>query len=163
MKHRELTNHIQGSFLKKQFLEAFLVQSAYIESLLKLYADFTFYKVTDTKSFSDKMLSSLRKSIERYALEKLIRFLHESGLINDKQKKLLDAYRIKRNKVIHDLLKQMSDENFEIELREVCVEGTEIIESTEFKEIAEMIERSEEKLGISGGTSAKSRVVRKKK
>jgi len=37
MKHKELKNHIEDSFLKMQHLEVFLVQSAYIKGLLKLY------------------------------------------------------------------------------------------------------------------------------
>lgn len=155
MKHKELTNHIQGSFLKKQYLEAFLVQSAYIESLLKLYIDYNFFIQTKGESFTNKMLGTFRESVERYGMAQVVSFLHKSQLINDEQKKLLDSYRVRRNKVMHDLLKEISDLRFEEELEAVCRKGTEIIENKAFKEMAELIERNDESLDDTSGKKKK--------
>lgn len=50
MNREDLTNHIKGSYLKKQYLESFLVQSAYIEGLLKLLADYSFWDQNKEKN-----------------------------------------------------------------------------------------------------------------
>jgi acetate kinase len=140
MKHKELTNHIEGSFLKRQFLEAFLVQSAYIESLLKLYADYIFFNATDGKSYDDKVLNVLRGNVERYNLNDLISFFYKADLISKDQRKLLDSYRARRNKVLHDLIKEIRNDAFEKELEDICKTGTAIIEDSKFKKIAEILE-----------------------
>ena len=161
MKHKELTNHIQGSFLKKQFLEAFLVQSAYIESLLKLYIDYTFFLETEGASFTNKMLDTFRESVERYGMAQVVSFLYKSELITDEQKKLLDSYRVRRNKVMHDLLGEINDIRFEEELEAICKKGTEIIENKAFKEMAELIENYDG--GAEESTQSKSKQKPKRK
>lgn len=146
MKHRELVNHIKGSFLKRQFLEAFLVQSAYIESLLKLYADFKFFEVTDGKSLKNKFLETLRGNIDKYSLNELINLLYKSDLISDEQRKLLNSYKDRRNRVLHDLIKEIRKNDFEKELEEICNKGNEVIENDKFKEMADILEEVTEKV-----------------
>ncbi len=141
MKHRELTDHIKGSFLKRQYLEAFLVQSAYIESLLKLFADFRFFEATNTSGSSrPKILTATEKTIERMGLNELINFLHKSELLSKTQKDLLNTYRERRNKMLHDLIKEIRKPEFDAELREICEKGTAIVEGKEFIEMAELVD-----------------------
>jgi hypothetical protein len=145
MRHEQLKNHIKGSFLKEEYLEAFLVQSAYIESFLKIYADFNSWKSCGgEKMDDDPILVTLYKQIQRYNLNELIDFLHKSKLISDEQKNLLNYYREKRNKVLHDLIQEISKETFERELQEACVVGNKIIDGEEFKKIHSLINFVEE-------------------
>ncbi|MEK7471374.1 MAG: hypothetical protein AAB623_01850 [Patescibacteria group bacterium] len=89
MRRIELVDHIKGSYLKKQYLEAFLVQSAYIEGLLKIFADYKYWEDVRQKGAKEaKMIVELRKRVRRFGLNELIDFLFKSDLIDDNQKKL---------------------------------------------------------------------------
>ncbi len=57
----------------------------------------------------------------------------------------MHAYRVKRNDVLHDLIKQISKPKFDEELYDACTSGSQIINSQEFKEMAELIDVIEEK------------------
>lgn len=140
MKHKELVNHIKGSFLKRQFLEAFLVQSAYIESLLKLYADYIFFDVTNGESYKNNVLLELKNKIEKYSLNDLINFFYRSQIIVKDEYDLLDSYRIKRNKILHDLVREIRKSDFEKELEKVCEKGEKVIENEKFKKMADALE-----------------------
>ncbi len=97
MQHKELIDHIQGSILKKQYLEAFLVQSAYIEGLLKISVDYNFFKATykDSRNSTDTddiaanndIVSAVRDKLSNLTLNDLISFLDKSKLISSDQKK----------------------------------------------------------------------------
>jgi len=147
MKHTQLKNHIKGSFLKEQYLEAFLVQSAYIESLLKLYLDFSYWKAAGgIKMSENSILSVMYKKIQRYGLNELTVFLHSAKLISEDQKKILNSYRKKRNSILHDLIKEMiAKETLENELKEVCEIGNKIINSSEFAKIVSLVDLIEKK------------------
>lgn len=137
--------HIKGSYLKEQYLEAFLVQSAYIEGLLKTYCDFNFWKEFQKNiKEKNKMTLQLRKRVKRLGLNELIEFLHKSDLIDDTQRDDLHTYREKRNQVLHDLVKSMSNEEFEKELKEVCEIGDKIIDDKKFQRIEKIIDSSDE-------------------
>jgi len=141
MKHRELIDHIKGSFLKRQYLEAFLVQGAYIESLLKLSADFNFFLATNSKKKKrPKILDVTAKNIERMGLNDLINFLYRAELISKPQRDLLDTYRGRRNKMLHDLITEIKKEGFDKELKEICEKGNEIIEGKDFIKLAKLID-----------------------
>jgi len=149
MRHEQLKNHIKGSFLKEEYLEAFLVQSAYIESFLKICADFNSWKSCGGRKMSeDPILVTMYHQIQRYNLNELIDFLYKSKLISEEQKKLLNNYREKRNRVLHDLIKEIAKETFEKELQETCVVGNKIIDGEEFKRIHSLIDylENDEKL-----------------
>lgn len=145
MKHTELTNHIRGSILKQQYLEAFLVQGAYIESLLKSHADFSVWKETVEMKNSD-FVGSLRKDIGDYGLYKLIEFLRKSKFISNSLAGDFHVYRNKRNSIIHDLLGQIYSESFEGEMRDICDLGERITSSDEFEEILAIIRDYEEQM-----------------
>ncbi len=143
MKYQELRDHILGSHLMRHNLETFLIQSAYLESLLKTYADFHFFTETGGKSFDNKLLNAVKKDIEKYSLSNLVDLLKRADLVSSEQKKLLDEYRIKRNKVLHDLLGQVASESFEQELIAVYNTGTKITETEEFKRIENILDEME--------------------
>ncbi len=141
MKHEQLKNHIKGSFLKEQYLESFLVQSAYIEGILKIDADFNYWKAAGEKEMSkNPVLMAMYKKIDKYNLNALTGFLYESKIITKKTKGLLDSYRKKRNRVLHDLIFEISKETFEKDLKDVCTIGNKIIASREFVKIPSMID-----------------------
>ncbi|MEN9614132.1 MAG: hypothetical protein RLZZ347_439 [Candidatus Parcubacteria bacterium] len=96
MRRTELVNHIKGSYLKKQYLEAFLVQSAYIEGLLKIFADYKYWKdIIQNVSQENQIILELRKRIKRFGLNELIDFLFKITSIDDEQKKTLHKYKEK--------------------------------------------------------------------
>ncbi len=144
MKHRELTDHIEGSFLKQQYLEAFLVQGAYIESLLKMFADLNFRSATRMHTIKGHdVIGAARKQLAEMGLYKLIIFIKEAGLISEEQSLQLDKYRIRRNQTIHDLIKELKKEEFDAELKNVCEQGSEIIGSAEFSKMSAMLDQME--------------------
>ena len=148
MQRDALINHIKGSFLKEQYLEAFLVQSAYIENLLKVFANYSFF--VDTKATAGSAMAlAVAKRIEKYGFGELVDFLHEAKLIDEDQQNILDQYRKQKNKVMQDLLKDLRRDEFEKELRTICERGTVIMESKPFRDMAELVEAlDEEKLPV---------------
>ena len=139
MRHDALANLIRGSFLKEQYLEAFLVQSAYIEDLLKVFANYNFF--VETKA--SPMALALAKRIEKYSFHELVELLAEAKAIDDDQKNALDVYRKHKHKIMSDLLKDTSRDEFERQLRAACERGTAILEGKQFREIAELVESLE--------------------
>jgi hypothetical protein len=143
MKYQELRNHILGSHLMRHDLEAFLIQGAYIEGLLKIYADYKLYNETEGKSYSNKLLGAIRSEIEKYSLFGLIELLKKAECVSNSQKDLLDNYRKRRNKVLHDLLGQVTEESFERDLVDVYKMGENIINDNEFKGMEELLDNIE--------------------
>lgn len=144
MKHLELTNHIKGSYLKQQYLEAFLVQSAYIEGLLKMLVDFSYYKeVGNDKLEASKLLQTINSDLKKYQLAKAATFLYASGIIGNDLHQALNEYRVHRNTVMHDLLSKLGESAFEKDLRSVCEKGDNIISTPEFKKIAAVVDNIE--------------------
>ena len=83
MKRTELVDHIKGSYLKRQYLEAFLVQSAYIEGLLKTFADYSFWLEMNEKiEAKNPLILETRNKLQKYGLNELIDFLFRSNLID---------------------------------------------------------------------------------
>lgn len=141
MKRKQLVNHIQGSYLKEEYLEAFLVQSAYIEGLLRTFADYQFWQQTSEElKKNNPLMVELRKRIKRYNLGELIDFLFKSNLIDRDQKGRLNDYWQKRNSVMHDLVTQMATNEFTKELKITCELGDKIIEDVKFKEIEKILD-----------------------
>ena len=140
MRRETLTNTIKGSVLKEQYLEAFLVQNAYIESLLKIFANYNFF--VETKA--SPMAVGIAKRIEKYGFGELIDLLSESKFIDEDQKSALETYRKHKHKIMSDLMKEMSRDEFDKELRAACERGSAILEGKQFREIAELVESLEE-------------------
>ena len=141
MKRTTLVNHIKGSYLQEQYLEAFLTQSAYIESLLRLFADYNYFiKMQEQIEKEDKLVLEVKKRIQRFSLQDLVVFLFQSALIDKQLKEILNTYKLKRNQVMHNLVVEMSSGEFEKELKEVCELGDGIINDDRFREIEDMID-----------------------
>lgn len=153
MKHQDLVDNIEGSYLKKNYLEAFLLQSAYIESLVKLFFDLNFSKYT-SKNSSDKQdgdegrrklfLKTLNSHFDKTNIVEILRLLEASGLISKEQHNLLDKYRIKRNKVLHDIVFEMGAGTFESDLKGACDIGKIIVKSEEFVQMGTIVQKFEE-------------------
>lgn len=147
MQREKLVNQIKGSYLKEYYLDAFLVQSAYIEGLLRLFADFSYWQETKDKTKkSSPLILEIRKKIRKYPLNELIDFLHRGELIDDDQKKELHSYREKRNEVMHDLVGKIAAKEFEQALKNTCELGEKIIEGKKFKEMEDLIDAQEEEI-----------------
>ena len=96
--YRNLLNQAEGSFLKKEFLEAFLIQSCLIEGVLKDYASMKLSSLLSrNRTFKNKY--------RNYGTARLIDLLFATGNINDKLYGNLVRYWKERNNVIHELLK----------------------------------------------------------
>lgn len=145
MKRNELVNHIKGSYLKKQYLEAFLVQSAYIEGILKLFMDYKFWQnVVDGGKEDSKMINELRQEVGKYSLNESIIFLSKCDFLDKNQTQDFHEYRKRRNNVMHDLVKQIATTEFEKEMRQTCDLGDKIIDNPKFQEIEDILDSIEQ-------------------
>lgn len=141
MRRTELVNHIKGSYLKKQYLEAFLVQSAYIEGLLKILLDYKYWEEVEKRGVEvNKINEEIRIRVRKFGLSELADFLKKIELIDNNQKKKIDEYRLKRNKVLHDLVLQISTDDFEKELKATCELGDRITDDEKFKKIESILD-----------------------
>lgn len=161
MKRIQLENQFKGSMLKEQYLEAFLMQSAYIEGLFKLYCRIIFILNIDSplqeKGVND-LTSALRKRVFGFGLAEVINLLRESKNLTEDQAKLMHSYREKRNKVFHDLLNKIGERDFNDELKEACDSGTKILDHNEIKKIILIIDKNEDELEKSSSSESKSDV-----
>ncbi|HQT82942.1 MAG TPA: hypothetical protein PLW99_02215 [Candidatus Paceibacterota bacterium] len=107
MTFEDVEKNIEGSILKGLYLEAFLLQSAYIEGLLKNFAEFETWRAIsyrrELEGNVEKIVNSLRTDVTRFGFRKLIDFVHESGFLEDKDKSALHKYREIRNNIVHSL------------------------------------------------------------
>lgn len=110
--YRNLVNQAEGAFLKKEFLEAFLIQSCVIEGVLKNYAS---VKLSHLSSQS----SIFRNKLENFEFARLVDNLFAAGKISQDLYENLDKYRKKRNDVIHKLLEYEDQGRLDQELQEV--------------------------------------------
>lgn len=156
MKRKDLIDNIEGSRLKKQFLEAFLLQSAFIESLLKKLVEDDFfsnitYKVMSEeyakKNFSEsKQISFIKEKLIRQNLYEIIDYLAKVDAIDGELKKKLHAYRESRNGVLHDLVGKMSRVEFETELEVLVTSGQVILNDKAMINASDALQRKEELL-----------------
>ncbi len=166
MKNEQLKNRIKGAVLKEKYLEAFLAQSAYIESLVKLYVDYNLFDLynidqpyDENKKKINKMIDILRKKFEKYNLYDLIEFLSESELLSPEERQQFDKYREKRNKILHDLLMEIiKKENFENELKNTCELGEKIINSQKFIIMSKAADRLESLMSKKINTEAQKQL-----
>lgn len=152
MKHEDLKNKIEGSILKQEYLEAFLLQSAYIESLLKLFVDYELFFAAkldkvDKAHDSDRirLIEALREKVGRYGFYDLVELLYESERIDKEMRNLLDNYRKKRNNIFHDLLKSIQGDGFDAEIKDVCQKGRDIIHGEKFAKMVGLVDYMEKK------------------
>ncbi len=155
MKRIDVINNIEGSRLKKQFLEAFLLQSAFIESLLKKLAEDDLlinvtYKVILPElrkgnfNFNSKQLDIIKDSLLRQNQYELIEYLFKVDIIDKELRQNLHKYRENRNSILHDLVKEISDSGFEDRLQKLVTLGQEILSSNKMVEASEAIQKMED-------------------
>ena len=109
--YRELVDQAEGAFLKKEYLEAFLIQSCVIEGVLKNFAKHSFeILIRESSLFASKVENfEFSRSIDDlYAGKKIDVYLYEN----------LNKYRKKRNDVIHRLLEYQNENQLDKELKE---------------------------------------------
>jgi len=110
--YKNLVDQAEGAFLKKEFLEAFLIQSCVIEGVLKNYASVKLsYLSSNSQIFKNKL--------DSFEFAKLADNLFAAGKISENLYENLDKYRKKRNEVIHKLLEYENKEKLDRELQEV--------------------------------------------
>ena len=114
--YEHLVNQAEGAFLKREYLEAFLIQSCIIEGIIK---DYAFKKISPLISQS----TALEKKFKNFELARLIDELFISGKIEKTLYEKLNVYRKKRNDVIHGLLKYKDKNKLDKELKEVYESG----------------------------------------
>ncbi len=158
MKRQDLIDNIEGSKLKKQFFEAFMLQSTFVEGLLKklmeddLFSNVEFplirQRLTEkgaSEAFDlPKQFSLMKERLLRSNLYEMIEYLHKVDVIDNDLRKDLQTYREKRNNVIHDLVGNLSRSEFETELMELVVKGQNILNNTAMVKASESIQKMEE-------------------
>lgn len=154
MTTQDIIDNIDGSVKKKQYLEAFLLQSTYLEGIVKSYASANFSvfftSKVDIASSSEKQKShteKIRKYIENevdgYNFGKTIAFLSQTETVEKTIIEGLNKYKTTRNKVIHRLITQVSGTDFENELKNACSLGKDLLENNHFQIIIKAIVKYE--------------------
>jgi len=105
-----LLKEAETSFYEKKYLEAFLIQSCIVEGVLKKYASEKLLSVTSQSVV-------LKNKFENFEFARLIDELFISGKIKKDLYENLDAYRKKRNNIVHDLLEYEDKEKLDEELK----------------------------------------------
>jgi FKBP-type peptidyl-prolyl cis-trans isomerase (trigger factor) len=146
MKFTQLQNQIEGSILKEQYLEAFLLQSTLIESLITQLLDFYYWKNFSKKEDADElqknMYESVKKRLIRSSIHEQIKILREINVIDEELQKQLDEYRKMRNTVVHDLINQISNTELSESLKKTCHTGREIMKNKDIGTLIEILAKN---------------------
>ena len=158
MKRIDIEHNIEGSRLKKQFLEAFLLQSTYIEGLLKkiiedefsnnvslplLMAEFN--KDNSKIPQPNKLIQSIEKKLLRQNLSEIINQLKDTKVIDDQSLiNKLHKYREDRNNILHSLVTSISEDDFDRDIEKLVDLGKEILETEIMIKGAESVQRKED-------------------
>ena len=114
--YKELVDQAEGAFLKKEYLEAFLVQSCVIEGVLKNFIKHSFETlIQESPSFANK--------IENFEFSRSIDDLYASKKIDVRLYENLNKYRKKRNDVVHRLLEHHNESQLNRELKDAYKVG----------------------------------------
>jgi len=144
MLHQELQNQFRGSFLKRQYLEAFAIQSAYIEGLIMLYYELSLAVELDDSTGSKKLLKQYIDVFDgRVGIAQVIKMLVGAEMLTKEEGKTLDGYRIKRNKTLHQLLAEFHRSEFEETLKQTYQIGDALIATEKFQIIASLVDDME--------------------
>ncbi|MCC2630845.1 MAG: hypothetical protein K0S38_654 [Candidatus Paceibacter sp.] len=155
MKRKDIIDNIDGSRLKKQFLEAFLLQSVFIESLLKKLIEIDLYENVTFKILREQMRKGdfttkskhaeyIEEKLLRQNLFEIIEYLFRIDVISGSLKKDLHKYRELRNGVLHDLVGKMSKAEFEKELEGLVGTGQAILNEPVMIRASESVQDNEE-------------------
>jgi recombination DNA repair RAD52 pathway protein len=137
-------------------LEAFLLQSTYIEaSLKKLIDDDIGFNIempvirNNTKNPElywkiIKRTSTIRKKLLRQNMSEIIDYLHRVETIDETLKKKLHSYRKKRNSILHDLVSNTSNPQFEKNIEDLVTDGQRILNNSAMIDASNSIQTDEE-------------------
>lgn len=114
-----LVDQAEGAYLKREYLEAFLIQSCVIEGVVKNYAAAKL--VTELGQSA-----TLKEKFKNFELVRLIDDLLLAGKIPADLYESLNKYRKKRNEVIHGLLEYEDKDKLDQELKEAYKQGVEM-------------------------------------
>lgn len=117
--YQELINAAEGAYLKRDYLEAFLIQSCVIEGVIKNYAS---AKLTIEINRSP----ALKEKFKNFELARLTDDLLLAGKISSRLYEDLSNYRKKRNDVIHRLLEYTDKDELEKSLKEAYESGKQM-------------------------------------
>ena len=142
--YRYFVDQAETAFSANKFLEAFLIQSCIIESVLKEYA------FTRLASDLDRS-ASLKNKFKNFEFARLIDELFLTSNINKELYENLSKYRKKRNGIVHNILKHDDKIILNKELRETYELGKhmkgfivdEMIKSQKGKTFAELAAKQE--------------------
>ena len=117
--YQHLLDEAEGAYLKKEYLEAFLIQSCIIEGVVKNYAaEKLDYIIVGNNLLKDKF--------DNWDVSRLVDSLLIAGKIDSFLYKKLNDYRKKRNNVIHDLLSHEDKNLLDGELKSAYELGKEM-------------------------------------
>ncbi len=111
-----LINKAEKAFSEKKYLEAFLIQSCLVESMVKSFAFLSLRPILESHP-------ELKSKSSGFELARLSDELFMVGKINHSLYENLNKYRRKRNQVIHHILKFTDAKIFEKELKEAYKVG----------------------------------------
>ncbi len=145
MKRKDLFNQTEGAYLRKNYLEAFVIQSAYIESLLReLINDKLHYHLPNNICQRCAFMGAVRKRLVGTSLQSLIDILYEGKFIDKEERKRLFIYKTKRNKILHGLLDHIGLPNFDKELAETYEAGRDVLKNPKMQRLEEVIDARDE-------------------
>jgi hypothetical protein len=114
--YRSIILRAEAAFTSKKYLEAFLIQSCLVESVVKTYAFLSLKPILEAHP-------DLRRKSDGFELARLADELFIAGKIDGDLYEKLNLYRKKRNVVIHNILRFNDVKAFERELREAYKVG----------------------------------------
>lgn len=117
--YRSIILRAEAAFASKKYLEAFLVQSCLIESIVKTYAFISLKPILDAHP-------TLKRKSDGFESARLADELFIAGKIDGDLYEKLNLYRKKRNAVIHNILRFDDVKTFERELRDVYKVGKDM-------------------------------------
>ncbi len=149
MNRKDLKIKIESHARNSLILEAFILQSAYIESLIRQFIEIRF-RLSITKGDS-KTINVIWEEIEGSKFSHLLNFAFNSGWISKDTRSFVGEYSQKRNNIIHDIIRQVERGDFNHEIKKIFRKGKKIIKFKEFLKIEHFVDVSQKqslKLGF---------------
>ena len=142
--YRYFVDQAEEAFFKKNFLEAFLIQSCVIEGVLKDYASTKLAPAVERSA-------TLKKKSKGFEFARLLDELLLTGNINRDLYENLSKYKKKRNDIVHNILKHDDKKTLNKELSEAYKLGRhmkgfivdEMVKSRKGRTLAELAAKQE--------------------
>jgi hypothetical protein len=129
-------------------LSAFLLQSAYIESLLKRQFEFLFFfsiesnfKGVVENEFGGEFFNLIKNRVTQGDFKSLLNHSKNLKILSKSNFKKLDTYRQNRNKIVHDIIKEIDSDAL---INESLMMGNEILSIQNFQLMIQATEQSKE-------------------